>query len=546
MGSIELLPFHEFALILILAAVLGFVGQLLKQPLIVVFIALGILVGPSVLNLVASTDKVSLLSELGIVILLFLVGLKLDLNLIRSMGKVAITTGLGQVIFTSVIGFLLCLGLGYDSITALYIAIALTFSSTIIIVKLLSDKKEIDSLHGQIAIGFLIVQDLVVVFLMIALTALDKTADDQLFYSILKMLGRGVTVLLVYAILVAYVIPKLVQRLAKTQELLILFSIAWAITAASASDMLGFSREVGAFMAGVSLASSPFRNIITGRLVSLRDFLLLFFFIHLGLHLDLKLIGDQVTTAIILSVFVLAGNPLIVLVIMGFMGYRKRTSFLAGLTVAQISEFSLIFATLGYTLGHINQETVGLVTLVGLITIGLSTYMIIYSHTLFAWMSPLLDIFERKVPYREDNSVLDQTSPLDVILIGLGRFGSTIANALQRDRYRFMAVDFDPKHVKIWQRNGIQAQYGDIEDPDLPDQLPLQQTKCIVSSIADVQLNLGLIRMLKYNNYRGEIAVTAHRSIDALALEDEKVTVLLPFTDAAESVCNKLFKLQKS
>ncbi|GAB3197547.1 Kef-type K+ transport system membrane component KefB [Pontibacter aydingkolensis] len=545
MENIELVPFYEFSIILILAAILGAIGQLLRQPLIVIFIALGILVGPSVLNLVESTDKIHLLSDLGIAILLFVVGLKLDLNLIRSMGKVAIITGLGQVIFTSVFGFIIGLLLGYSILFSLYIAIALTFSSTIIIVKLLSDKKEIDSLHGQIAIGFLIVQDLVVVLLMISLTALDRSAEGQLGYNVLRMLGKGMGLALIFALLMIYVIPTLVHYLAKSQELLVLFAIAWAVAAASVSDVLGFSREVGAFLAGVSLASTQYRNVLSGRLVSIRDFLLLFFFIHLGLHLDLGLIGNQVGPALLFSLFVLIGNPLIVMVIMGLMGYRKRTSFLAGLTVAQISEFSLIFAALGFNLGHINQETVGLITLVGLITIGLSTYMIIYSHTLFAWLSPILSIFEKKIPYREDMSVKGQNIPIDAILFGLGRFGGNIALSFLKEGYRFIAVDFDPKQVQYWQKQGIQAQYGDIEDPELPDQLPLQKASVVVSSIADLQLNLGLIKMLKMNNYNGKIAVTAHRASDALALQAEKETaILLPFTDAAESVPDKLFKFE--
>ncbi|MDX5435979.1 MAG: cation:proton antiporter, partial [Pontibacter sp.] len=398
MDALQQTPFYEFTIILLLAAVLGALGQLLRQPLIVMFIALGILVGPSGLDLISSTNEINLLSDLGIAILLFVVGLKLDLNLIRSMGKVALLTGLGQVIFTSLVGYVISLALGYSSVVSLYIAIALTFSSTIIIVKLLSDKKEIDSLHGQIAIGFLIVQDLVVVFLMIFLQALDRTSGGQLIYNMLGMIARGFGIIIVIGLLMVYVIPRLVQYLARSQELLVLFSIAWAVAIASGSQYLGFSREVGAFLAGVSLASNQFRNVISGKLVSLRDFLLLFFFIHLGLYLNLQLIGNQVLPALLFSVFVLVGNPLIVMAIMGILGYRKRTSFLAGLTVAQISEFSLIFAALGLSLGHIPPETVGLVSLVGLITIGLSTYMILYSHNLYNTFSPMLDIFERDIP----------------------------------------------------------------------------------------------------------------------------------------------------
>ncbi|MDX5423465.1 MAG: cation:proton antiporter [Hymenobacteraceae bacterium] len=537
-------PFYEFSIILILAALLGLLGQLLRQPLIVMFIALGILVGPSALNLVESTDKINLLSDLGIAVLLFVVGLKLDLGLIRSMGKVALMTGLGQVIFTSLFGFFIGLLLNYDVRSSLYIAIALTFSSTIIIVKLLSDKKEIDSLHGQIAIGFLIVQDLVVVFMMIFLSALDRDAGGQFAYNMLLMILKGVGIVLFIGLLMIYVIPKLVHYLAHSQELLVLFSIAWAVAVASGSDYLGFSREVGAFLAGVSLASTQYRNVISGRLVSLRDFLLLFFFIHLGLHLDLGLIGSQVIPAMIFSFFVLVGNPLIVMVIMGLMGYRKRTSFLAGLTVAQISEFSLIFAALGLSLGHINQETVGLITLVGLITIGLSTYMIIYSHRLFAFLAPMLEVFEKETPSREDNIMMQDHATVEVILFGLGRFGSNIALALQREGHNILAVDFDPNMVRYWKKQGFRAQYGDIEDPELPDQLPLGEARVVVSSIADVEVNLGLIRMLRLNNYEGKIAVTAHRAADAEVLQQASSNiVLLPFSDAADTVTKKLFAM---
>ncbi|WP_299760643.1 cation:proton antiporter [uncultured Pontibacter sp.] len=534
--------FYEFTIILMLAAILGAIGQLLRQPLIVVFIALGILVGPTGLNLVSSTDKITLLSDLGIAILLFVVGLKLDLNLIRSMGKVALMTGLGQVIFTSVFGFVIGLALGYTPLVSLYIAVALTFSSTIIIVKLLSDKKEIDSLHGQIAIGFLIVQDLVVVFMMIFLKALDNNTGEQLLYNMLGMVGRGLGIFVAIGLLMIYVIPRLVQYLARSQELLVLFAIAWAVAVASGSEYLGFSREVGAFVAGVSLASTQYRNVISGRLVSIRDFLLLFFFIHLGLHLNLQLIGDQVVPALLFSLFVLVGNPLIVMVIMGLMGYRKRTSFLAGLTVAQISEFSLIFASLGMTLGHISPQIVGLVTLVGLITIGLSTYMIIYSHPLFALLSPVLGIFERDIIAEEENQVR-QDARFDIILFGLGRFGSNIALELKKHGYKVLAVDFDPKLIRFWQKENMAAQYGDMEDPELAQQLPICHAKAVISSIADVQLNQSLIRMLRHLNYKGKVAVTAHRAADAFLLqeEDKNVQVLLPFSDAAETVIKKLF-----
>ncbi|CAN5555678.1 hypothetical protein BH23BAC1_BH23BAC1_51620 [soil metagenome] len=204
-------PFYEFAIILFLAAVLGGLGQLLRQPLIVMFIALGILVGPSVLDIVQSKENIHLLAEVGIAILLFIVGLKLDLRLIKSTGKIALFTGLGQVIFTSAIGYLIGLALGFSSLHSFYIAVALTFSSTIIIVKILSDKKEIDSLHGQIAIGFLIVQDIVVILVMIILSALGRNEDTTVFQDVLKTFIAGFILISATFIMLKWVIPSLTQ-----------------------------------------------------------------------------------------------------------------------------------------------------------------------------------------------------------------------------------------------------------------------------------------------------------------------------------------------
>ncbi|MDX5346093.1 MAG: cation:proton antiporter, partial [Hymenobacteraceae bacterium] len=413
-------PFLEFSAILIIAAVIGGIGYLIRQPLIVSFIAVGILIGPTFLNIVQSVDKIALLAEIGITLLLFVVGLKLDLKLIKSTGPIALITGLGQVIFTSVIGYFLGLLLGFSSIVSIYIAVALTFSSTIIIVKLLSDKKEIDSLHGQIALGFLIVQDLVVVLVMIVLSAFGKQTGEHATRAVIEVLVKGAALLIFVWLMMKYILPGLVQFLAKSQELLILFSIAWAVTLASASDLMGFSKEVGAFMAGVSLASTSFREIISGRLVSLRDFLLFFFFIHLGSELELSLLGEQLKEAVIFSLFVLIGNPIIVMIIMGVMGYRSRTGFLAGLTVAQISEFSLIFAALGVSLGHLSEIDMGLITLVGLITIGLSTYLILYSHQIYKRIAPALTIFEKKDPYRETGIQTGLETKVDAIVFGLG------------------------------------------------------------------------------------------------------------------------------
>ncbi|MGD8525793.1 MAG: cation:proton antiporter [Thioalkalispiraceae bacterium] len=534
--------FVQIGIVLGLAAIGGAVAQLLRQPLIVAFIVVGILLGPSVFGLVEHRSEIELFARLGIALLLFIVGLKLDLHIIRTVGPVALASGLGQVIFTSVVGYLIALLLGMSHVTAIYVAVALTFSSTIIIVKLLSDKREVDALHGRIAVGFLIVQDIVVVLVMIGLTAFGKTGTDvHLGWEALKILFKGAAMLLTVALLMRFVLPWLLHRLAHSSELLMLFAIAWAVLGGSAGDILGFSKEVGAFLAGVSIASTPYREQVAARLVSLRDFLLLFFFIELGTTLDLSTLGAQLGASVVFSLFVLIGNPLIVMAIMGYMGYRKRTGFLAGLTVAQISEFSLVLVALGLNLGHLEQKTVGLVTLVGLITISVSTYMILYSHLLYERLAPWLSIFERKTPQREIDSQLDENVNVDVLLIGLGRYGAALAASLRERGYRLLAVDFDPDSIQRHSREGYRVHYGDAEDPEFVATLPLTRIQWVVSTVRDRSINRMLLHALRQQNYRGNIAITTYNQQDACMFEQEGVDmVLMPYTDAAREAASRL------
>ncbi len=551
-------PFYELTALVVLAAGLGFIGMFLRQPMIVSFIAVGILAGPSVLNIVHSHEHVELLAELGIAVLLFLVGLKLDLKLITTLGPVALATGLGQVTFTSAIGFLLGLALGLDTITSTYVAVALTFSSTIIIVKLLSDKKEVDSLHGRIAVGFLIVQDLVVVLAMMMLSALGISANTETDTAIIMHISRalfyGLMMLAFVLLFIRYLASPLMGKLAHSQELLVTFSIGWAALLAAIGSYLGFSKELGGLLAGISLASTPFREAILSRLAPLRDFLLLFFFIALGLQLDLGLLGSQVFPALVFSIFVLIGNPLIVMLIMGLMGYRKRTGFLAGLTVAQISEFSLIFMAMGLSLGHVSTQSLGLVTLVGLITISTSVYMITYSHMLYSKLEPYLGIFERLKPYREKTLEAQKagTQQPDIILFGLGRFGKSIAYFLQKEGFRLLAVDFNPDEVRQWRRQGHHVIYGDATDATFISNLRLQSVKWVVSAMPQHDLGvthddprLSLIDGLNRQNYAGGIAISTQNMRDQSTLQQKGATlVLLPFYDAAERAVERIMSTQ--
>ncbi len=545
MSLTVLTVFQQFALLLLIAAALGLVAGWLKQPLILAYIVMGVAAGPALIGWAAPEEALGLLAEFGVTLLLFAVGLKLDPRLVRHLGPVALATGLGQLGFTIVIGYAICLLLGYDWVTALYVAVALTFSSTIIIVKLLSDKREIDSLHGRVAMGLLIVQDIAVVIALMILGSLrespDATAAQVALATVAKLAGAAAVVW----VALRFVVPQLARRAARSAELLLLTSIAWGVLAAAGGELAGFSKEVGAFLAGFTLAATPFRDAVARRLAGLRDFLLLFFFIELGLRLEVGAIGGELWPAAILSVFVLIGNPLIVMAIMGVMGFRARTGLLAGLTVAQISEFSIVFVAMGATLGHVGGSALAVTTTVGIVTIAASTYMILYSEKLYEWLAPALGVFERRVPYREVRGPLaaheEEALPPQVLVIGMGRYGRRLAEQLAHDGRRVLGVDFDPELVRSAARAIVPVRFGDAADPGLLDELPLDAAQWVVVTLPELDVALDFVAALRAHRYEGRIALAARTGEDARRLSRTRPDLLLrPFQDAADHAARRL------
>ena len=537
--------YYEFAALLFASAVIGAIAVRLRQPLIVAFIIVGILVGPAVLGVVSAHEQIGLLAEIGVTVLLFVVGLKLDMHLVRHLGPVALATGLGQLSFTIIFGFLIGLGLGMAWLKSLYVAVALTFSSTIIIVKLLSDKREIDSLHGRIAMGFLIVQDIAVVIAMMVVGSLSGVSSDDsgMAALVLSILLKLAAALLLVALVMRYVLPRLLLLLAKSQELMLVFAIAWGTSLAALGELAGFSKEVGAFLAGFSLASTPYRESVAARLASIRDFLLLFFFVELGAHLRFDTLGEELLPALVFSVFVLIGNPLIVMAIMGYMGYRRRTGFMAGLTVAQISEFSIVFVAMGITLGHVNNSALSLITLVGLVTITLSTYMILNSQKLYQYCQHWLQPFERRHPFREAAADNTPASGHEVVVFGLGRYGGRFVRKAIERGVDVLAVDFDPEVIRLARRQGLRVHYGDLENRDFLAELDLDRVRWVVSTVPDMKTNVGLIQALRERGFAGALAVAAHSEKEEAILAGMGVDkVLFPHRDAAdyaaEAICS--------
>jgi Kef-type K+ transport system membrane component KefB len=502
----------ELVIILLVAVGICSLMQLLRQPLIIGYIATGILV--AVTGIVTPGDAIESFAHIGIVLLLFLVGLNLSPRTIKETGKVALFTGIGQVIFTSLIGFIIALLLGFERTEGLYLALGLTFSSTIIISKLLSDKGDLQTLYGRIAIGFLIVQDIVAIIVLMALTGFGEPLE--LFRNLLLIVAAGV----VLAFLLKYLTP----FMAKSQELLLLFSITFSIAVAGAFSYVGLSLEAGALLAGITLSSSTYRHEIGARLKPLRDFFILMFFIILGAQMDFSSGASLILPAIIFSLFILIGNPLIVIAIMGALGYTKKAGFQAGLTVAQISEFSLIMIALGVSLGHVSQELLSMATIIGVITIAASTYMILYADNIYPHVKTFLSIFEQR-----RTRAYKQERKHEIIIFGSNRIGFGILKTFHKLQKRFLVIDYDPKRIARLEKMGIDCRYGDAEDLEMLAELTHEHMKMGISTIPNLETNLLLLNTLKQSNPHIIFAVVAQTTADALSLYEAGATyVVLP------------------
>ena len=506
--------FFAVGIIIAAAAVFGAVARNFKQPLILAYILVGVIVAS--LGIFEGTEissTLNFLSELGIAFLLFLIGLELKILDVRYLGKIALFTGLGQIIFTSTIGFLIAKLLGFGNLEAVYVALALTFSSTIIIIKLLTEKRELNSLYGKITVGLLLVQDLVVIIALITIASIGRDGFSIGGFGLTFIVG-AIFVALTYWIS-RYVAPYIFDAVAKNVELLFITSIAWAMLFSSLAVALGFSIEIGAFLAGVGLATLKEEHQIAVRIRPLRDLFIVIFFIGLGLKLSFGNIIASLQPAILLSLFVLIGNPIIMMTIMGYLGFRKRTSFMAGLAIAQISEFSLVLVALGLKVGHISNDLVNVITLVGIITISVSSYLILNSSKFYKKVSKYLNVFQRKTleekVLEEDKDFIDH-----VILIGVGRLGGEMIWNLKKKGKNIVAIDFNPSTVRGLLDEGYDVLFGDISDEEILEKANMKKAELIISTVHDPDDTEELLSFLKDENIRVPVIVTASNVSEAL------------------------------
>lgn len=502
----------ELALVILFAAGLGILAKLLKQPIILAYLAAGVLIGYFGFFHFGDREIFQVFSNLGIMFLLFLVGLEINYTSLRLVGGASLLIGLGQIFFTALFGFLIASLFGFNTLASLYIAITLTFSSTIIIVQLLSEKKALNSLYGKISVGFLLVQDFVAILILIFLAGIEKGGVLDITRLFLTTI-EGVLLFVTMLFLGRKLFPYLFDRIAHSRELLFLSSLAWLFAVAALVDQIGFSIEIGGFLAGLALANSAETFEISSRFRPLRDFFILVFFVILGSSMVFADFSGLILAIIVFSVFVLVGNPLIVMVVMGLMGYERRTSFMAGITVAQISEFSLIVANLGARLGHISSDVVALITAVGVVTITTSTYLIVNSDRIFKLVSPYLRIFERK---RIKKDTLPKAIGRPIIIFGFHRTGSSIATHL--DKKDMLIIDFDPEVIKRLREQGYNFIFGDVSDFEIFEKIDFDKVDVVISTSPAFEDNMELIPEVRRRKKEVKIIVRAENDKEARML----------------------------
>lgn len=504
--------FIQLSVILLVVLAVSFIMRFLKQPLIIAYIISGIIVGPFALDLLKNHEFLAVFSELGVAFLLFMVGLHLSPKVIKEVGKISLIIGIGQVLFTAIFGFFICLWLNFDWLSSLYLAVALTFSSTIIIMKLLSDKDALEKLYGKISIGFLLVQDLIAILILIVISSFLGNADPSktLLSISLKLLVIGIVVILP----LYFILPRLGDFFAKSQEILFVFALAFGLGMATLFSFIGFSIEVGALIAGILLSTTTYSNEISSKLRPLRDFFIISFFILLGSQMMFGKIEGLIIPAIVLSLFILVGNSLIVMILMGIFGYSKNTGFMCGLTVAQISEFSIILIALGVKVGHLSSEILLLTTIVGLITIAGSTYLIVYSEKIYSLLSPWLSIFEKKKLKKEKMP----SEEYNHILLGENRIGFSIMRTFKGLKKNYVVVDFNPERVKKLRLNGINCVYGDVSNVDFLEDLKIDKAKLVVSTIPEIETNLMIINKIRSKKSETIIIVTGRQISEVFEL----------------------------
>jgi len=482
----------QIGIIVGVAAIIALLGRVIKQPSIVAYLLTGVVVGPLIFNLVDPATHLQSLAGVGIALLLFIIGTSLDFRILKSVGGASIIGGISTVAIVCSASFIIAQTLGFTLVPALYIALAFSFSSAVVVVKILSDKKEIDTLHGQIALGILIIESFIAALALMIIPVVSSGGASAVAFQVSKFIFMIATVILVGH----FIFSKLLSFAAKNQEVLFLVSVAWALAVGAIFELMHLSTEIGALIAGMVIASSKYSLEIKSKVKGIRDFFVILFFVYFGAQLNAPITTELVKQAVIFSVFILIIKPVIVMSLTRSFGFKKRTNFMIGTSLTQVSEFSLIVILLGYSLGHIPQSVFSLTVLVTLITVSLSSYAIYFSSPIYESMSRFLGLFDGK---KRHFGNINKKEKYDIILLGYSRLGFNLVKAFNLAKKKYLVVDYNPLTIMNLSKKGISCVYGDINDSEFLKSINIGTAKMIISTVPDYSANINVMKFLDNN-----------------------------------------------
>lgn len=526
------------------ATICACVAYLLKQPLILAYIAAGVAIGPNMgFALIHNKSDIETISEIGLILLLFMIGLELDLKKLRKAGKSLILTGVLQFIICASLGFGFFLLLGFSlrgqapftydilGVKVLggpydlpYLAACIALSSTTIVVKLLYEKFELDTLAGRLTLGVLVFQDLWAIVLLSVQPNLAHPDVAIIFLSFAK----GALLVLVSLLMSKYVLGALFRTIAKVPEIMLVASLGWCFFIAGLAHYLGLSLEMGALIAGVALSTFPYSIDIIGKIINIRDFFITLFFVALGMMIPNPLANPGLLLiAALTALFLVATRFLSVYPLLFFLGNGNRVSLLATINLSQISEFALVIAVIGVKSEsrHIGPDIVTIIIFVFVLTSIASTYMIQYSHGLQNFLRKGLEKLGFRALHREPLEDR-QAQPPDLALLGFFRVASSFLTEVEdlkpRWTNRLVVVDFNPEVFTRLSTRGVKIVYGDIGNMHTLQHAGLEHARVVVSTITDDILvgtnNLKLLSQLRSLCPEARIVVTAASPTQALQL----------------------------
>ncbi|HEY5268657.1 MAG TPA: cation:proton antiporter [Candidatus Saccharimonadales bacterium] len=506
--------FTALSIIIVIASLMALIMRLIRQPLIIGYILTGVVVGPFAFHILKSASTIETFSNIGIALLLFIIGLGLNPKVIKEVGKIAGLVGVVEVFLISIAGWLTGRLVGLNFRQSIFLGVALSFSSTIIILKLLSDKKEQNRLYGKITIGILIIQDIIAAIALLFVTS--QGHNHNISVSSLGWLAlKGLAITILLLLIGTKVIPRFHKFISSSPEFLFLFAIGWGFGCAALFQGIGFSLEIGALLGGFSLAGLPFVQEISSRLKPLRDFFIIVFFISLGSRLSLSGFGANLKLLILSCLIVIILKPLIVLLTISLGGYTKQTSFKTALSLGQVSEFSLVLILLGNASGIVPDNVVNVITIVALVTIALSTYTINYSNFFYKIFKKPLGLVERGVLKKDKISIDHQ---YDLILFGYKRGGQEFIRLFQELKKKFVVIDYDPEVIESMDHQRLNSIFGDATDIELLEEVGIEKAKLIVSMITDNAVNIFLVRLINKMNPDSIVIVHAENVEQATEL----------------------------